>query len=108
VTGRPIDELLTQWAAMLYVDDRVPGAAARLTLPSWNLFDIARGFRETALLAPRERAFANFSDAVAVAGGSVAYFRIGGGTRAGMAVRAATAAGSPLPAHMRMWIVRLR
>lgn len=39
VIPAPFKTLLAQWAATLYTDDRVTGLDARLTLPSWNLFD---------------------------------------------------------------------
>jgi len=105
----PIDTLLAQWAAALYVDDRVPGAAPRLTFPSWNLFDLdTRRMNTTGRLVPRERAFANFTDAVSVRGGSTAYFRVSGAGRAGTAIRATTPGGGALPAGMRVWVVRLQ
>jgi hypothetical protein len=110
VVHAPIDSLLAQWAAALYVDDRVPGAAARLTLPSWNLFDIETKtrFRELGRLLPRERPFAPFADQVSVRGGSTAYFRVSGAGRAATALRAQGAGGGPLPPHMRLWVVRLQ
>ena len=44
VVGVPIETLLAEWAATLYLDDRgVPGLPARLDFPSWNLFDIYEG-----------------------------------------------------------------
>ena len=105
----PVDTLLAQWAAALYVDDRVPGAAPRLTFPSWNLFDLdTRRMNQTGRLIPRERAFGSFTDAVSVRGGSTAYFRVSGAGRAATAIRARTSAGGPLPAAMRMWVVRLQ
>ena len=105
----PVDTLLAQWAAALYVDDRVPGAAPRLTFSSWNLFDMDRNrINVTGRLVPRERAFGGFTDAVSVRGGSTAYFRVSGAGRAATAIRARTSAGGALPAAMRMWIVRLQ
>ena len=105
----PIDTLLAQWAAALYVDDRVPGAALRLTFPSWNLFDLdTRRINTTGRLVPRERAFGSFTDAVTVRGGSTAYFRVSGAGRAGTAIRAAAPGGGTLPAGMRVWVVRLQ
>jgi hypothetical protein len=105
----PIDTLLAQWAAALYVDDRVPGAAPRLTFSSWNLFDMdTRRMNQTGRLAPRERAFGSFTDAVSVRGGSTAYFRVSGAGRAGTAIRATAPGGGSLPTGMRMWVVRLQ
>ncbi len=44
VLGEPIETLLAEWAATLYVDDRgVTGLPARLDFPSWNLRDIFEG-----------------------------------------------------------------
>ena len=105
----PIDTLLAQWAAALYVDDRVPGAAPRLTLSSWNLFDFdSRRINQTGRLFPRERGFTSFADAVSVRGGSTAYFRVSGAGRAATAIRVRDASGSALPASMRVWVVRLQ
>jgi len=104
-----VDTLLAQWAAALYVDDRVPGAAPRLTFSSWNLFDMdSRRMNATGRLTPRERPFGGFTDAVSVRGGSTAYFRVSGAGRAATAIRARDAQGAALPAAMRMWVVRLQ
>ena len=105
----PVDTLLAQWAAALYVDDRVPGAAPRLTFPSWNLFDLdTRRMNQTGRLVPRERAFGPFTDAVSVRGGSTAYFRVSGAGRAATAIRARDSGGGALQAAMRLWVVRLQ
>jgi hypothetical protein len=105
----PIDTLLAQWAAALYVDDRVPSAAPRLTFSSWNLFDMdSHRMNVTGRLVPRERAFGGFTDAVSVRGGSTAYFRVSGAGRAATAIRARDSGGGALPAAMRMWVVRLQ
>src|SRR3954464_1383893 len=74
VSGVPAKTLLAQWAAMLYVDDRVPGADPSLTFPSWNLKDIEDAVVESAQLTPRARAFSTFSDEFSVRAGSSAYF----------------------------------
>ncbi len=69
---------------------------------------MSQGYGETGQLGPRERRFAPFTDAVSVRGGSTAYFRISGAGRAGTAIRVRDASGAPLPAHMRVWVVRLQ
>lgn len=107
VLGTPMDSLLAQFAAALYVDDKVPGANPRLTFASWNLADIFDNVVPTAQLAPRERYFgSDIADAVTVRGGSTAYFRLVGYTYP-TAVRVRDAADAPLPSHMRFWIVRI-
>jgi len=108
VTGAPIDVLLSQWAAALYVDDRVLGLDSKLTFTSWNMAAIENGIVQTARLVPRDRAFGAFSDAVSVRGGSTAYFLVSGNGRPATAIRARDASDAPLPTGMRMWVVRLR
>jgi hypothetical protein len=109
LSGVPVDSLLAMFAAMQYVDDRIPGADPRLTLPSWNSVEIlSQAYGEPGQLGPRERRFAPFTDAVSVRGGSTAYFRISGAGRAGTAFRVRDPNGAPLPPHMRVWVVRLQ
>jgi hypothetical protein len=109
VVGVPIETLLAQWAAMLYADDRAPVISARLTMPSWNLFDVYDiGSLETARLAPRIRTFSNFDDAVQVRAGSTAYFRVGGSFRPAAAIRVRNHSGGTLPATMQVFVVRLQ
>jgi hypothetical protein len=111
VTGTPIETLLAQWAATLYVDGRIPGPAARLTMPSWNLFST---FEQHALvtdgrrLVPYERAFGDFVDDVSVRAASSAYFRLSGEGRGATAIRIRDAVDETLPAKMQIWVVRLQ
>ena len=107
LVGVPSDSLLALFAAMQYVDDRVPNADPRLTLTTWNLPSVLTR-REDQQLLPRERAFGAFSDAVSVRGASTAYFRVSGAQRSGMAIRVRGGDGAVLPAHMRLWVVRLK
>jgi hypothetical protein len=108
VVGTPMDELLAQFAAALYVDDRLPGMGDRLKVPSWNLWDIYGHFVETAQLLPRERGSGNFTDAVSVRAGSTAYFKITTGLYWPTSVRVRDSMDAPLPAHMRFWVLRLQ
>jgi len=108
VVGVPIDVLLAQWAAALYLDDRIAGLDPRLTFTSWNLADIEAGIIEPAHLVPRSRGFGRFSDGVSVRGGSTAYFLVSGDSRPATGIRARDLSDGPLPSGMRMWVVRLR
>jgi hypothetical protein len=108
VVGEEIDVLLAQWAAMLYLDDRLPGADTRLTLPSWNLADIASRLVEPARLTPRDRGFTPFSDGVSVRAASTAYFRVQGTAHPAAAISVTGTQGGALPSHMRVWVVRIR
>ena len=109
VIGEPISTLLAQWTAALYVDDRVVGAATKLTMPSWNLFDIYEVRLSSGLrLAPTAVSFADFTETFKVRGASTGYFRISGTTRPATAVRARDLADGALPSSMQFWVVRLQ
>lgn len=113
VTGVPMNQLLAQWAATVYVDDRFPGMDPRLRMTSWNLTAFAgpEGVQgpliQTVWLRPRMRTFGSFVDQLSVRGGSTAYFRLSG-VRPAFTLSARTPAGSTLPGHLQMWIVRVQ
>jgi len=108
VIGVPIDVLLAQWAASLYVDDRVTNPDVRLTFKSWNLKNIESGLVPTAWLTPKDRPFGAFTDNVSVRGGSTAYFVVSGSGRGPVGVRVRDGTDAPLPPTMRLWIVRMQ
>lgn len=108
VIGAPIETLLAQWSAMLYVDDRVPGVTPRLTLPSWNLFDILEQNRSTPALTPVSETFGNFTEAANVRAASTAYFLVSGASRPATVIRARTTAGGALPPSIQLYVVRLQ
>lgn len=108
LTGIPRSTMLAQWAAMLWVDDRVPGAEPRLTLPSWNLPDVFSRMPESGRLRPRDRTFGDFSESVEVNGASTAYFRISGSSRPATALGVDAGDGGAFPDHMQVWVVRLQ
>ena len=103
----PIDTLLTQFAAALYVDDRVPNAARRLTMTSWNLYDIENGENPLARLTPHEHNFGVYSDQVTVRGdGCVLPRERQRYPSTGIKVLGPN--GSLLPNHMRLWYCGLQ
>lgn len=112
VAGAPINTLLAQWAAMLYLDDRVSGLEPRLTMTSWNLFNafqvVAGTQRQPLSLQPRARGFIGFTDNLSVRGGSSAYYTISGANRPPTYIRFRQPNGSQLPAGMQVWVVRTR
>jgi hypothetical protein len=108
ITGVGIDVLLARWAAALYVDDRVVGIDPRLTFTTWNLADVQSRLVASTHLTPRDRAFGAFTDQVSVRAGSTAYFRVTGEGRSGTGIRVRDLSDGPLPANMRLWVVRIR
>ena len=108
-TGQSIETMLAQWAATLFVDDRIAGLAENLTFPSWNLFDVDQSVIEQAQLLPTGVGFGNFQSTLfTVAAASSAYFRLSGGPRPNTAVRFRGSADQVLRTDMQLWIVRLR
>jgi hypothetical protein len=107
VTATPIHQMLAQWSAALWLDGREIGMENRLTMPSWDLFDIFAGLIQQAHLQPRSRGFGAFTDNVSVRGGSTAYFTISG-TRPATYVRFRRQGGAQLPNGMQVWVVRTR
>jgi hypothetical protein len=109
VVGVPISTLLARWAAALYVDDRIPGASADLRLTTWNLYDIFELHAvPAARLNPASHGFGAFTETVAVRAGSTAYLRLSGTGGPPTALRIRSGGGTPLPAHMQVFVVRLR
>lgn len=107
-TAEPINELLAQWAAALWLDGRETAVNGRLTMPSWDLFDVFAGLVDEAHLQPRNRSFGAFTDNVSVRGGSSAYFTISGSSRPNTYIRVRRQNGSQVPAAMQVWVVRTR
>lgn len=103
-----MDTLLAQWAAALYVDDRIPAADDALTISSWDLAEIFGSRDEAAHLRPYVRSFADFSDDVSVRAASTAYFLVGGADRPATAIRATDRSDQSLRGGMQLWVVRLQ
>ncbi|HWP38777.1 MAG TPA: hypothetical protein VNL18_14620, partial [Gemmatimonadales bacterium] len=119
VVGVPIDSLLAQFAAMLYVDDRddmsaKPAPALRMT--SWDLYNVfyevdsGTGIflRPALRLVPTSLTYSTFSRSARVRAGSAFYAVLSGFNREATAVKARDGGGAPLGPWMRYWIVRLQ
>lgn len=108
ITGEPIHVLLAEWAATLYLDDRVEGLEnPRLDFPSWNLADFDQRIIDQARLIPRRRSFSSFQDDLRVRAASAAYFLVNG-TRPETALHVRNPSGVSLPPTIQVWVVRTR
>jgi hypothetical protein len=109
--GASMDTLFARWAAMLYVDDRVP-SGPELQMPSWNMNNVFQGFPSDAYrLVPRDQSFADFQDLRTVRGGSTAYGLLGSaGARPALALRLRAQDGTELDPSLEplLWIVRTK
>lgn len=109
VVGEPIETLLADWAAALYLDDRVVGVPARLTIPSWNYKDIFEdgGLPASAALVPAPVPFGEFDIDTRVRAASTSYFLLQG-DRSAASIRVRDQADGILPDHMQVFLVRTR
>ncbi|TVP44221.1 MAG: hypothetical protein EA350_12175 [Gemmatimonadales bacterium] len=109
VVGVSRSPLLAYWAASLYTDGRLPpGADPRLSFPSWDLRSIDGALVEPARLQPQTLSFNGFTTTRSVAAASSHYMTVSGPSHPSFAIRTTTQAGTSLPAHMQVWVVRLQ
>ena len=100
------NDLLAQWAAALYMDDR-PGAVAPLTMTSWDLLSVEETLLETAWLHPTSYEFVNFAEDVTIRDPSTAYFLVGGsGSSQSYTLRVSSSAGGDMSSTLQVWLVR--
>jgi hypothetical protein len=112
--NQPIETMLAQWAASLYVDDLLTsGLDPKLTMPSWNMLQInnliIQGNPNNPLgLRPYLRQFTEFNETINVRGGSSAYYRMSATTSHQATAVSFTSPSGSLPAGIRLWVVRLQ
>ncbi|MEJ2204698.1 MAG: hypothetical protein P8170_11345 [Gemmatimonadota bacterium] len=107
--GRPFGELFAEWAAMHYLDARVPDADPDLLMASWNLGDVLPMLGANTTLEPTTRMFADFGASLLVRGGSTAYSLFtDAAARPATAIRFRDGSGGILGDDMRpvLWVVR--
>ena len=103
--GEPIETLLAQWSAALYVDDRVAGADPALQFTSWNLLDIYRD--DPNRLIPQEIRFEPLERSARIRDGSTWYVRVSGDARPATALSIENPHNTELPDEIQVWVVRL-
>jgi len=116
--GFNFDSLFSQWGAMLWVDDSVPGIAPELQMTSWNLANIfgPSGYGSTSCdtscqLLPVQESWGAFSQSRSVRDGSNAYTLLtSSGPRSALAIKARNGGGGTLSTTMapQFWIVRTK
>ncbi len=118
LTSSGFDSLFSQWGAMLWVDDSVPGIAPALQMTSWNLANIfgPSGYGlsncdTSCQLLPVQQAWGGFGQSRSVRDGSNAYTLLtSSGPRSALAVKARNGSGGTLSTAMapQFWIVRTK
>lgn len=112
LTGSTLEELMVEWAMMLWVDDRVPAAQAPLLqFPSWSLPSVYDAKPVAEQLVPQAMAFAPFAIDGIVIGGGTAYTTVSAAAaHPAIALSMRGAGGAALGTEMapRIWVVRVR
>lgn len=109
--GRPFTAVFAEWAAMHYLDARVPAANPDLLMSSWGLGDIMPQLDPNATLDPVSRPFAEFRTTTSIRGGSTAYSLFTDASpRPAIAIRIRDGNDAALGTDMRphLWVVRTR
>ena len=118
-TGRSWTEMLADWTLSLAVDDRSSEVEREeLTVPSWNVRDVFRGFNrdfgelsvfaEPYPLTTRTEDYGSFTRSVGgLPGGTGAIFRLVGNRDSTQLVEIAPLSGDALPPELRISVVRL-
>lgn len=108
LTGSTMEKILSQWAASLYVDDRLSSPDQMLSHPSWDLYNIFQNQVESARLIPADAPFADFEASGSIRAGSSGYIRISDSDRPATAIRIRTQSDTELTSEMQIWLVRLQ
>jgi len=116
-TGRPVGEMLSDWALAHAVDDLAGFSPRRtqLTMPSWNTADVMGGLSETypgmfvaKPLNVRNYSFGQFSLPIGkLRAFSTSYFSFSGNQGGSQVVELRGAAGGMSPGSLRLAVVRV-
>ena len=104
----PLEDLLAQWAAAFYMDDRPGQSDPRHNVSSWNYFSADVRLKPQAWLEPVRKSFGSFSEDVKVRDPSTAYFLIGGSTAPQFSLKVEGAGGGTLGSDIQVWLVRTK
>lgn len=107
ILGKPMAQLMAEWAPILFIDERFP-AVTGFQMRNFKLTDVVALFGQNAPLQPRARGFTAFVDNLQVRASSSAYYDISGPTRPATAIRVRDSFGAPPPNHIQVWIVRVQ
>jgi hypothetical protein len=109
VLGKPVGELIVEWAATLYAEGRLtPAQAPGLQITRWDSESWLPG---AMTLAPESHSFADFPRLGSVLGGGTAYTLIGAaGAHGPLAVAVSDGAGGRVAEALapRLWVLRMR
>ena len=103
-----LEDLLAQWAAAFWMDDRPGQSDPRHVVASWNYFNMESRLKTQAWLVPKRVAFDDFTQEVRVRDPSIAYFLVGGSITPQFSLKVEGAGGGTLGSDIQVWLVRTR
>ncbi len=101
-----LEDMLAQWAAAFYMDDRPGRSDPRHALASWNYFSAFDGLKTQAWLEPKGQGYADFTEEVKVRDPSIAYLLVGGSIAPQFSLKVEGAGGGTLGSDIQVWLVR--
>ncbi|HEX7938767.1 MAG TPA: Ig-like domain-containing protein [Gemmatimonadaceae bacterium] len=108
-TGVTTMSALGDWATSVVMDDIAPAVATSYQQPSWNFVSAFAGVGGGLSYALAPRVLSNgLSTAVGVVGGGTSYMRFGVAQNKEALVRVSAVGGGPLPAGIRVTVVRIK
>ena len=102
------EDLLAQWSAAFYMDDREGRSDPRHVVSSWDYFSADTGLKSQAWLRPHRKAFGDFSEEVKVRDPSTAYYLIGGSLAPQFSLKVEGSGGGNLGGDIQVWLVRTK
>ena len=103
-----LEDLLAQWAAAFYMDDRPGQSDPRHSVSSWDYFSADTRLFEQAWLEPITKSYSDFTENVRVRDPSTAFFLVGGGIAPQYSIKVEGAGGGSLGSDIQVWIVRTK
>ena len=104
----PLEDLLAQWAAAFYMDDRPGQSDPRHVVSSWDYFSADQGLRTQAWLEPLRKPYSDFTEEIRVRDPSIAYFLVGGLVAPQYSLKVEGSGGGTLDSDIQVWLVRTR
>ena len=103
-----LEDLLAQWAAALYMDDRPGQSDPRHSVSSWDYFSADQRLVDQAWLRPFRQPYNDFTQDVRVRDPSTAFFLVGGGITPQFSLKVEGGGGGSLGSDIQVWLVRTK
>ena len=103
-----LEDLLAQWAAAFYMDDREGQSDPRHVVSSWDYFSADTRLKTQAWLEPVRKPYNDFTQEIKVRDPSIAYFLIGGSVGPQYSLKVEGSGGGTLGSDIQVWLVRTK